>query len=80
MNNWHEQDDKYCCQKIKDKMILTTNKCINMSKTLCQKKEKKNHHRFFTPNERNKRGKIMRDHDGDAFNLSRMCYNRPSLK
>ena len=60
--------------------MLTANKCIKMSKTLYQKKEKKNHHWFFTPNERNKRGKIMRDHDDDAFNLSGMCSNRPSLK
>lgn len=35
---------------------------------------------FFTPNVRNKRGKIMRDHDDDAFNLSGMCSDRPSLK
>ena len=66
--------------KINDEMMLTANKCIKMSKTLYQKKEKKNHHWFFTPNERNKRGKIMRDHDDDAFNLSGMCSNRPSLK
>ena len=56
---------------------ISASKC---PKHYVKRRKRKTIAEFFTPNERNKRGKIMRDHDDDAFNLSGMCSNRPSLK